>query len=518
MVARWAVQIWSPAAAEALAAIARGAGWTVATAANDGAGTLIVDARDDLPGALAALREGASASLRLGLVADGDAGRQDALIAAGATQIAVVGVGGEGLAQALRLAQRSRPVLADRRVPASGFSPALAEWIDQRLAAGEAITIVHVALLRLDLVNAAHGRGVGTALIDAAERRIATQMAAIVDDDGMAARVAGPGYVVAVAGAADRAVTAAARIEEALARRFRLDGREVVLGARIGLIAARPDDRGEALIARALAGAAPVAVAAADDDPLAVDVHLALSRDEVAILFQPQARIADGGVIGVEALARWRHPRLGELGAEALLGAADRAGIGVALSEHIQRAVLDRVQAWPPALGTLRVALNLTAADLARPGCVDTLLAHLDASGVTRERLTLEVTETELMVDLDAAATVLAALQAAGCRIAIDDFGTGYSSLAYLATLPIDYLKIDRSLVQEIAGDPRSQVVVRGAIDMARSLGLTVVAEGVETEEQRSLLDAAGCGVYQGFLLAPPLDEVALAAMMEQRG
>ena len=517
MVARWVVQIWSPAAAEALAAIARGAGWTIATAANDSAGMLIVDARDDLPGALAALREGASASLRLGLVADGDACRQDALIAAGATQIAVVGAGGEGLSQALRLAQRSRPVLADRRVPASGFSPALAEWIDQRLAAGEAIAIVHVALLRLDLVNAAHGRGVGTALIDAAERRIATQVAAIVDDDGMAARVAGPGYVVAVAGAADRAVTAAARIEEALARRFRLDGREVVLGARIGLIAARPDDRGEALIARALAGAAPVAVAAVDD-PLAVDVHLALSHDEVAILFQPQARIADGGVIGVEALARWRHPRLGELGAEALLGAADRAGIGVALSEHIQRAVLDRVQAWPPALGTLRVALNLTAADLARPGCVETLLAHLDASGVTRARLTLEVTETELMVDLDAAATVLAALQAAGCRIAIDDFGTGYSSLAYLATLPIDYLKIDRSLVQEIAGDPRSQVVVRGAIDMARSLGLTVVAEGVETEEQRSLLDAAGCGVYQGFLLAPPLDEAALAALMEQRG
>ena len=514
---RWSVQIWSPAAAEALAATAREAGWTVATAATESGAALIVDARDDLPGALAALREAASASSRVALVADGDPARQDAVIAAGATQIAVVGVGGEGLAQALRLARRSRPAVADRRVAASGPAPALAEWIDQRLGAGEAVAIVHVALLRLDLVNAAHGRGVGTALIDAAERRIAAQVSAIVEDDGMAARVGGPGFVVAVAGAADRAVTAAARIEEALARCFRLDGREVVLGVRIGLIAARPGDRGEALIARALAGAAPVPIAAVDD-PLAVDVHLALSRDEVAILFQPQARIADDGVIGVEALARWRHPRLGELGAEALLGAADRAGIAVALSDHIQRAVLGRVQAWPAALASLRVALNLTAADLARPGCVETLLAHVDASGVARERLTLEVTETELMIDLDAGAAVLAALQAAGCRIAIDDFGTGYSSLAYLASLPIDYLKIDRSLVQEIAGDPRSQVVVRGAIDMARSLGLTVVAEGVETQEQRSLLEAAGCGVYQGFLLAPPLDEAALAALMEQRG
>ncbi len=512
METRAPVQLWSPAAAGPLTALLQEAGWTTA----DGAATLVIDARHDEDGALAMLAAAPTGSWRVVLVADGNAVRQDRLIAGGASQIAVVDAAGAGVVQALSLAVRGRPAEVERRGSASAPSLRLAEWIDRRLAAGEPVAIVHVALLRLDLVNAAHGRAIGTALVDAAERRVSAQVAAIAEDDGLTARVPGPGFVAAIAGTADRGVVAAARIEEALARVFRLDGRDVVLGARMGFATARAGEGGEALLARAVA--ATPSTAPAGDDPLAVDVHLALTRGEIAVLFQPQARVADGGIVGVEALARWRHPALGELGAEALLGAADRAAIGVALSEHIQRAVLGCVAGWPAALAELRVALNLTAADLARPGFAETLLAHVDASGVARERLTLEITETELMGDLDAAAIVLAALQAAGCRIAIDDFGTGYSSLAYLASLPIDYLKIDRSLVAEIAGEARAQVVVRGTIDMARSLGLTVIAEGVESGEQRAALAAAGCALYQGFLLAPPLDEAALVAMMEDWG
>lgn len=511
---RGSVQIWSPVAAEALARMAREAGWAVAS---DAATVAIVDARDREADALTALRESSTASWRLALTRDADPARQDRLIAAGATQVAVVAADGAGFAQALRLAGQAATVAPDRRDAQADPSPRLTEWIDERLAAGQPVAIVGVALLRLDLVNAAHGRAIGTALIDAAERRVAAQLAAVAEDDGIVARRGSPGFLAAIAGPPDRAVTAAARIEEALARRFRIDGREVVLGVRIGLIAARAGEGAEALVARAAAMATPASTTAADD-PLAVDIHLALTRGEIAILFQPQARIADDALTGVEALARWRHPHRGDLGAEALLGAADRAGIGVALSEHIQRAVLDQVAAWPAALARVRVALNLTAADLARPAFAETLLAHVDASGVARERLTLEITETELMADLDAAAAVLGALQAAGCRVAIDDFGTGYSSLAYLASLPIDYLKIDRSLVQDIAGDARTQVVVRGAIDMARSLGLTAIAEGVEGEEQLRALGDAGCAIYQGFLLAPPLDEAELIALVEKRG
>ena len=217
----------------------------------------------------------------------------------------------------------------------------------------------------------------------------------------------------------------------------------------------------------------------------------------------------------MEALARWHHPELGSLGAERLFAAADHAGIALALSDHIQRLVLAQVAAWPAGLGHLRVSLNLTPGDLARPGFAETFLDRVDAAGVPRGRLTLEITETGLMADLPAAAALLGRLRGAGCRVAIDDFGTGYSSLAWLKALPVDYLKLDKSLAQDIAGSERDRVVVRGAIDMARSLGLAVVAEGIETEEQRALLAAEGCATYQGFLLSEPLDEAGLVRFLD---
>ena len=126
----------------------------------------------------------------------------------------------------------------------------------------------------------------------------------------------------------------------------------------------------------------------------------------------------------------------------------------------------------------------------------------------------MEITESGLIDDLGAAAQLLATLRQAGCRVAIDDFGTGYSSLAYLKALPLDYLKIDKKLAQDIAGSPRDRVVVRGVIEMARSLGLTVIAEGVETDEQLDLLAKEGCQYYQGFLCAEPLTVAALVALI----
>ena len=507
--------LWSPAGAEQLIAVARAAGLMVDDwGARDANALLIVDARGDEAAAVAVLREQVGGAVVL--VADADPARQDRLIAAGASQIAVVGADGAGWLQALRLAGRARLAPGERRTRRT--RPPATRWLRAMLASGSPVTVVHVALLRLDLVNAALGREAGTALVDAAERRIVAQVAALVEDEGRVWRLPGPAFAALLPGAPERAVMAAARIDEALARPFRLDGHEAVLGNRIGLAGARPGETAEALLARAAQAASPAAEAAAADDPLAVDVHHALGAGEVVVLYQPQASFDDDSIGGVEALVRWRHPRQGLLGAEVLLAAADRAGIGAALAEHIRRRILAEVAAWPKALARLRVALNLTAGDLARPGSVDTLLAQIDASGVARQRLTLEVTEGEAMADLSVAADGLAALRAAGCRTAIDDFGTGYASLAWLAALPLDYLKLDRSLAQEIVGTVKARLVAKGAIDLARSLGLAVIAEGVETAEQRDALAAAGCAVMQGFLLAPPLDGAALVAMMEERG
>jgi EAL domain-containing protein (putative c-di-GMP-specific phosphodiesterase class I) len=218
--------------------------------------------------------------------------------------------------------------------------------------------------------------------------------------------------------------------------------------------------------------------------------------------------------VGVEALARWRHPALGELGAETLFASADHAGLGSVLSDHVQKRALDSAAAWKAPLDALRLSINVTAEDVGRPGFADRLLGMIDAAGFPRSRLTVEITESGLIAELGEAAGLLAELRRAGCRVAIDDFGTGYSSLAYLKALPLDYLKIDRQLSQDIAGSARDRVVVRGVIDMARSLGLSVIAEGVETPEQLDLLAKEGCQYFQGYLCAPPVDAGALAELL----
>lgn len=245
-----------------------------------------------------------------------------------------------------------------------------------------------------------------------------------------------------------------------------------------------------------------------------IDPALEAEGDEIEIVFQPQVSVATGQVEGVEALARWRHPRLGQLDAATLFAAAGRAGRASELSRRVQQLALEAVARWPAALKALRVALNVTAGDLAKPDFVPTLRARLADLRIDHRRLTVEITESELIADLPVAAGRLAALREAGMRVAVDDFGTGYSSLAYLKALPLDYLKIDRTLAQDIAGSARDRVVIRGVIDMARALGLTVIAEGVETEHQLDLLAAEGCTLYQGYLFSPALPSEALPGLL----
>lgn len=299
-----------------------------------------------------------------------------------------------------------------------------------------------------------------------------------------------------------------------------------MLGSRWSLAESAPGDDAASLLHRA--AEALVSAKASDGptirvagpehtapiDSLAIDLHFAIERDEIDILFQPQARIDSRRITGVEALARWRHGRLGPLGADVLFAAAERADLGLVLSDHIQGLVLARIAAWPETLSHVRVALNITAGDLGRPGFAYSFLRRVGASGVACDRLTVEVTESGAIHNLDRAAAILTDLRAAGLRVALDDFGTGYSSLAYLTTLPLDYLKLDKALALGIERTRRHRGVVRAVMTLARSLGLAVVAEGIETDTQRQLLAAEGCAFYQGFLLAPALDDAALAVMV----
>jgi diguanylate cyclase (GGDEF)-like protein len=408
------------------------------------------------------------------------------------------------------------------------------DWIDRHLAAGEGSSPPLVALLlavsRFDAINAAFGRPTGDSVLQAAARRIER----LVDADGrrrLVARVAGAEFAVLLGAptSLSEGRFLATQLVEAIGRPFMSGDHVITLGSRVGVVAAEPGDDSAALLRRASAAlaeakasdAGPVRVldpgAASDSalgDQLEVDLRRALDQDEIEILFQPQVAIASRRIVGAEALARWRHPRFGELGAVTLFSVAERSDYLVQLSDHVQRKAIGAAAAWPAALAGLRLAVNITAADIVRPGFAAQFVALVKESGFAPERLTVEVTESGLIEDLGTAATLLARLREAGLRVAIDDFGTGYSSLAYLKALPLDYLKIDKRLCEDITGSPRDQVVVRSVIDMARSLGLEVIAEGVETEEQLALLAREGCTLYQGFLCAPPIDAERLAEMV----
>ncbi|MDB5295510.1 MAG: hypothetical protein JWO31_1493, partial [Phycisphaerales bacterium] len=235
--------------------------------------------------------------------------------------------------------------------------------------------------------------------------------------------------------------------------------------------------------------------------------------------YQPQVD-AGGRIVGVEALARWFHPTLGRVPPDRFVAAAERSGLIVPFGRWALREATAQAKAWAARHGPAapRVAVNVSAVQFADPGLVDDVTAALAAAALSPGQLELELTETVLMADADDASARIARLREMGVVVAIDDFGTGYSSLAYLHRLTIDTLKIDRSFVAGIAAERRppgapkpepaaasGAAVTRAIVSMGRSLGMTVLAEGVETEAQRALLARMGCHLMQGYLFSPPV-------------
>lgn len=466
----------------------------------------------------------------------------DHIIAGGATHYLPRPFADVDLARMLQLANRHVERLRgrrERRVPRDlSFAVESEMGARERIAARLAndpspLGMLLIAFTRFDMINTAFGRGTGDVLLAAVAERIEPLVAEYAGDRAFLTRMGGAEFIVTLDGLDPEArETLANQIVARIERPFLADGHMVTLGCRIGIVESAPDDTAMLLLRRAGAALAKArasdgshvrALSAADEGAALFDVSLqtdlrrALDRNEIEILFQPQLSIASGRVIGVEALARWQHPDHGELGAQTLFAVAERSDYLTALSGHVQRRAATIAASWPQSLEMLRLAINLTSADIARADFVASFFAMIDSTGFPRSRLTVEVTESGLIEDLASAATVLASLRAGGCRVAIDDFGTGYSSLAYLKALPLDYLKIDKDLASDIAGSTRDRIVVRGVIDMARSLGLAVVAEGVETEEQLALLAADGCNYYQGFLFAQPVGVDELVRLVSAR-
>ena len=232
----------------------------------------------------------------------------------------------------------------------------------------------------------------------------------------------------------------------------------------------------------------------------------ALDRDEFHLVYQPRMSLSDGSITGVEALLRWNSPELGEISPAVFVPLAEESGLILAIGNWVIREACARLEAWRRlGLLDLSVGINVSVLQLLRGNLADYLETMLHAHGLPADRIELELTESMVMQNAQQATAVLNALRGVGVSLAIDDFGTGYSSLVYLKRLPIDTLKIDKEFVDDLTRDPDDEAITSTIITMGHSLGLNVIAEGVETEEQLDFLREHGCDEIQGHWLSRPL-------------
>jgi diguanylate cyclase (GGDEF)-like protein len=247
-----------------------------------------------------------------------------------------------------------------------------------------------------------------------------------------------------------------------------------------------------------------------------IDLRRAIERDELRLHYQAQAEPRSMRVVGVEALVRWRHPDLGWVPASEIVSIAEESGLIVPLGRWVIRRAARQAQIWrEQGIEDLRMAVNVSARQARDEDFIDYIATVLERSGGSPELLELEITESLLLDDTDRNVRFMRRIRDKGIKLAIDDFGTGYSSLAYLQRLPIGQLKIDMSFVRAIPGD--GEAITTAILAMAHSLGLAVVAEGVENERQLDFLRRAGCDVVQGYLLSKPLAPDEMTAFLLAR-
>lgn len=396
---------------------------------------------------------------------------------------------------------------------------------------GDALGILLVDLDGFHEVNDRHGREVGDLVLRAVARRMAERLSA----GDRLARLGGDELALVRPGLNDRQAVSLGEAIAADLAQLRVDGLWRPIRVHVGAATVRAGDpiapadlvhRADLALARAKQEPAP-AVAVFDEaleastrrvTELTEELRGALARQEVTVAYQPIADLRTGRITGLEALVRWTNRRFGAVPPDEFVPVAEDAGlIGEIGLEVLRRACRD-VVAWRAdrELGhrDLHVAVNVSPHQLTDPELVQQVAATLDAAGLPPHALTLEITETAVMHDLDVARRVLAELRSLGSRISMDDFGTGHSSMRNLRQIPLDILKIDRSFVAGLGESPEDTVIVESVIRLGHSFGLAVVAEGVETDAQRRHLERLGCDRGQGYLWSRPAPAAAVPDLL----
>ncbi len=409
----------------------------------------------------------------------------------------------------------------------------LRERLNQALAAATAAgggPPRRSALLCLDLDNfKAINDSLGHSVGDEVLRQVARRLQSVVRRGDLLARLGGDEFAVLLddVRADDEALQLAQRLIDVLGRPAQVQGRTVAFGASVG-VAWRPE-HGRTI--DEILGNSDLALYAAKErgrgrfevfSPsmghrnrrqavLESALRQALQRGEFAIEWQPQVEMAGGQVVSAEALLRWRHPELGVVAPAEFIPVAEKCGlIGEIGHWALQRACVEAQTALPG----LGISVNVSPAQLGLPGFLEGVERALRHSGFTADRLEIEITESVFLDDGDAALAHLHALKALGVRIALDDFGTGYSALQYLRRFPFDTLKIDQAFVRELMTHHDARAIVRTIVQLAATLGMQTVAEGVEEPVEMEVLHQAGCQVVQGYLVARPMPVARLVAFL----
>lgn len=255
-----------------------------------------------------------------------------------------------------------------------------------------------------------------------------------------------------------------------------------------------------------------------DELAFASELEAAIAHQEFYLDYQPQIDFLTGKLVGVEALIRWRHPQLGVVPPAKFIGVAELTGLIVPMGAWVLKAACQQVAAWKTgALSKVKVSVNVSPLQLRTPGFNDFVLQVLRETGLSPERLVIELTESAFVHSDCTGIEGLQALKQLGVKLAIDDFGTGYSCLAYLRDIPGDYLKVDRSFVNDVPGKERSEAVTSAIVVLGKNLHYQIVAEGVETQAQADYLKSLGCDLVQGYLYAKPMSEQALQDWVDER-
>jgi diguanylate cyclase (GGDEF)-like protein len=389
---------------------------------------------------------------------------------------------------------------------------------------GERVAVCFLDLDRFKIVNDGRGHPAGDSLLVA----LATRLASAVRASDTVARFGGDEFVVVIDGVADSqaALERAHGLIAAMEEPFVLDGETVHLSGSVGVAVSTGGETGDELIRNADAamytakanGRGRCALYGEDMHRTALsrleterDLRQALAAGQLVNHYQPKCSLSTGAMVGAEALVRWSHPVRGLVRPADFIPVAEETGLIVPLGEWVLATACHQLAPWRgDGHVPMGIAVNVSPRQLSAPGFPEHVAALIEAAQMDPCDVTLELTESSLLADTGAVAELLAAVRATGAKVSIDDFGTGYSSLAYLRALPLDEIKIDRSFIHDLPHDRGARAVVSSIVHLGHALGLSVVAEGVETKDQCDLVRELECDLAQGYYFSPAVQFNAL--------